>query len=86
MNYEQFLYRDEDGAFLQMTEAETERYNLDGIHVIRCPDRADCSAHGRYCIPCGGSSGEIFPCMICEIGRLWDARMELKEVGCVQVM
>eukprot|EP00971_Amphidinium_carterae_P076903 1519101-Amphidinium_carterae.1 len=49
-----------------MSDTEARRHNLEGIHVIDRPSRADCSAHGRYCVPCGGSSGEVFPCMICE--------------------
>eukprot|EP00971_Amphidinium_carterae_P283232 5622962-Amphidinium_carterae.1 len=63
---EQFLYRDENREFPYMDDHSVQRYNEVGIHVIDHPSRSDCSAYHRHCVPCGGSSGEIFPCMICE--------------------
>eukprot|EP00971_Amphidinium_carterae_P289377 5745478-Amphidinium_carterae.1 len=63
---EQFLYRNEHGAFPYMSDAEVQKYEEVGVYVMDRPSKADCSAFNRYCGPCGGSSGEIFPCMICE--------------------
>eukprot|EP00971_Amphidinium_carterae_P112859 2234972-Amphidinium_carterae.1 len=64
--HDQFLYRDEDGAQPRVSDDEIRRYNEAGIQVMNRPRKEDCSAYDRYCVPCGGSSGEIFPCMICE--------------------
>eukprot|EP00971_Amphidinium_carterae_P069821 1381685-Amphidinium_carterae.1 len=39
---------------------------VDNLTLVMRQEEQECSAFNRYCAPYGASSGELFPCMLCE--------------------
>eukprot|EP00971_Amphidinium_carterae_P214326 4253611-Amphidinium_carterae.2 len=65
--YVQYWYKNKHGHFLDVKDpGALEAMKLGDIGLITRPDERECMAGDRYCIPCGGKFGQIFPCMLCE--------------------
>eukprot|EP00971_Amphidinium_carterae_P318602 6332982-Amphidinium_carterae.1 len=64
--FEQLLYTDRHGRFKNHSQEEKDAIEIGGIKVTMRPESYECSAANRYCVPCGGGFGQIFPCMLCD--------------------
>eukprot|EP00971_Amphidinium_carterae_P291303 5783658-Amphidinium_carterae.1 len=63
----QYWYKDRNGHFANVTDPEVmDQLKLGNIHLADQPTVQDCRAMGRLCGPCGGTYGQLFPCMLCE--------------------
>eukprot|EP00971_Amphidinium_carterae_P268628 5329150-Amphidinium_carterae.4 len=63
----QYWYKDREGHFENVTDPEALReMRLGSILLADLPTNIDCRALDRACGPCGGTYGQLFPCMLCE--------------------
>eukprot|EP00971_Amphidinium_carterae_P116364 2304873-Amphidinium_carterae.2 len=63
----QYWYKDKNGHFEEVTDPEMlHELKLGDIRLADLPTVQDCSAADRICGPCGGTYGQLFPCMLCE--------------------
>eukprot|EP00971_Amphidinium_carterae_P340825 6479319-Amphidinium_carterae.1 len=63
----QYWYKDKDGHFDRVTAPEVlDQLKLGTFYLSDQPTVQDCRAADRLCGPCGGTYGQLFPCMLCE--------------------
>eukprot|EP00971_Amphidinium_carterae_P274290 5443276-Amphidinium_carterae.7 len=62
----QFVYANKHGRFGNVTDPEVwQTIRIGEVPVTMRPTEYDCAAVNRYCGPCGGKYGQVFPCMLC---------------------
>eukprot|EP00971_Amphidinium_carterae_P106589 2111422-Amphidinium_carterae.1 len=63
----QYWYKDRNGHFENVTDPEVlAELKMGEIYLADQPTMRDCCAMGRMCGPCGGTYGQLFPCMLYE--------------------